>query len=89
MTPYAQTPGPMLGADPYTSFLDPSKAPLKHINIVLPSQINYTKDITAAFNTADGMIDRLLDEKLAEDDPFQATMGLVLLSQLGLEWDYE
>jgi hypothetical protein len=73
--------------DLYPSFLDPSKAPLKHLTVVQPFQMD---DMSAQmFNTADVMIDRLLDAKLAEDDPFQATMGLVFLSQLGLEWDYE
>jgi len=28
----------------------------------------------------------LLDERFAVEEPFQAAMGLVLLSKLGLEW---
>lgn len=48
--------------------------------------MDYVED---TFDTANVMIDRLLDEKLAESDPFQATMGLVFLSQLGLEWNHE
>jgi hypothetical protein len=73
-TPYDQSPLA------YASNFDSSKAPLKHLGIV---PADYTKE------TVDIMMDRLLDERLAEDDPFQATMGLVFLSQLGLKWDSE
>ena len=31
---------------------------------------------------------RSLTPNLADKDPFQAAMGLVYLSKLGLEWDY-
>jgi hypothetical protein len=31
---------------------------------------------------------RSLTPDLADKDPFQAAMGLVFLSKLGLEWDY-
>lgn len=75
-----------LGIDPYTSLLDSSKAPLKHLTVIHSCQMDYVED---TFDTANVMIDRLLDEKLAESDPFQATMGLVFLSQLGLEWNHE
>ena len=34
------------------------------------------------------LMNRLLDDQLARRRPFQAAMGLVLLSKLGLEWDY-
>jgi hypothetical protein len=30
------------------------------------------------------MTDRLLDEKLIEEDPFQAAMGIVFLTRMGL-----
>ena len=78
----------MFDNHPYTPFLDPSKAPLKHLTMVQPFQMQDTENPSATFDNADVMIDRLLDAKLARDDPFQATMSLVFLSQLGLEWDY-
>jgi len=34
----------------------------------------------------EGVVNHLLDERFAVDEPFQAAMGLVLLSKLGLEW---
>lgn len=34
----------------------------------------------------EGVLNYLLDERLAIEEPFQAAMGLVLLSKLGLEW---
>ncbi|KXN92854.1 hypothetical protein AN958_06959 [Leucoagaricus sp. SymC.cos] len=34
----------------------------------------------------EGVVNHLLDERLAVEEPFQAAMGLVLLSKLGLEW---
>ncbi|KAF9452950.1 hypothetical protein P691DRAFT_771877 [Macrolepiota fuliginosa MF-IS2] len=34
----------------------------------------------------EGVVNHLLDERLAIEEPFQAAMGLVLLSKLGLEW---
>lgn len=34
----------------------------------------------------EGMVDHLLNERLGAEEPFQAAMGLVLLSKLGLEW---
>jgi len=80
---------PTLGIDPSLSPLDPSKAPLKHLSVLQPFVPEHNDDTSTAFDHADLMIDRLLDKRLAEDDPFQATMGLVFLSQLGLEWDYE
>ena len=38
--------------------------------------------------TEDEMFEHLLDENLAQRDPFQAAMGLVFMSRRGLEWDY-
>jgi hypothetical protein len=76
----------MLDEDSYISPLDPLKAPLKHLTILQSLDMDHMDD---AFDTADLMIDRLLDEQLVVDDPFQATMGLVFLSRLGLSWDYE
>jgi hypothetical protein len=78
----------VLDEDSYSSALDPLKAPLKHLTILQSLDVDRT-DMSPVFDTADLMIDRLLDERLAVDDPFQATMGLVFLSQLGLNWDYE
>ena len=77
----------MFDTHPYTPFMDPSKAPLKHLTTIQPFQMQHTEITPATFDNAD-VIDRLLDVKLAQDDPFQATMGLVFLTQLGLEWDY-
>lgn len=34
----------------------------------------------------EGVVNHLLDERLAVEEPFQAAMGLVLLSKLGLKW---
>ena len=34
----------------------------------------------------EGVVNHLLDERFAVEEPFQAAMGLVLLSKLGLEW---
>ncbi|KAJ3573982.1 hypothetical protein NP233_g2068 [Leucocoprinus birnbaumii] len=34
----------------------------------------------------EGIVNHLLDEQLAVEEPFQAAMGLVLLSKLGLQW---
>jgi hypothetical protein len=36
---------------------------------------------------ARGIVLRSLDAGLVERDPFQAAMGLVVLSRLGLQWD--
>ena len=35
-----------------------------------------------------GELNCLLDDELVSKSPFQSAMGLVLLSKLGLEWDY-
>ena len=85
----SKTPHDPPMTNPYTSLPDSSKAPFKHLTIFQPTHMDYTEDMSAPFDSMDAMIDRLLDEKLAVDDPFQATMGLVLLSQLGLEWNYK
>ena len=74
----------------YNEALDPSLAPLKHLTDVLgrfrDEDGTYRK--LADLQEREGLIKCLLDEDLASRSPFQAAMGLVLLSKLGLEWDY-
>lgn len=60
---------------------DPTTAPLKHLEVLNPS--------SGATLEREEVIGRLLDERLAREDPFQASMGLVFLSRLGLGWDCE
>jgi hypothetical protein len=35
----------------------------------------------------DEMYERLLGDSLAQNDPFQAAMGLVFMSRTGLTWE--
>jgi hypothetical protein len=74
----------------YNEALDPSLAPLKHLTDVLgkfrDQDGTYTKLVD--LQEREGLLKCLLDEELARRSPFQAAMGLVLLSKLGLEWDY-
>ena len=74
----------------YNEALDPSLAPLKHLTDVLgrfrDQEGTYTKLVD--LQERDGLMKCLLDDELARKSPFQAAMGLVLLSKLGLEWDY-
>ena len=58
---------------------DPTTTPLKHLEVLKPS--------SGAALEKEEVVERLLDERLAREDPFQASMGLVLLSRLGLGWD--
>lgn len=89
VTSGSKTPHDSPTTNPYTSLPDSTKAPFKHLTIFQPTHVDYTEGMSATFHNMDSMVDRLLDEKLAVDDPFQATMGLVFLSRLGLEWDCE
>ena len=74
----------------YNEALDPSLAPLKHLTDVLArfqdQDGTYTKLVD--LQEREELMKCLLDEELARRSPFQAAMGLVLLSKLGLEWDY-
>ena len=74
----------------YNEALDPSLAPLKHLTDVLErfreQDGTYTKLVD--LQEREGLMKCLLDDELARRSPFQAAMGLVLLSKLGLEWDY-
>ena len=69
----------------YTNYMmdsspwNPTTAPLKHLDVL--------KSSSGAMLEEEEVIGRLLDERLAREDPFQASMGLVLLSRLGLGWD--
>ncbi|KAG7445814.1 uncharacterized protein BT62DRAFT_181338 [Guyanagaster necrorhizus] len=57
--------------------LNPQLTPLRHLS-VLANQ-NYPNDASVLSAC-------LLDEQLGQNDPFQAAMGLVYLSRLGLNW---
>ena len=74
----------------YNEALDPSLAPLKHLTDILgefrDQDGTYTKLVD--LQEREGLMKCLLDDELARRSPFQAAMGLVLLSKLGLEWDY-
>ena len=74
----------------YNEALDPSLAPLKHLTDVLgkfrDEDGTYTKLVD--LQKREELMSCLLDDELARRSPFQAAMGLVLLSKLGLEWDY-
>jgi hypothetical protein len=74
----------------YNEALDPFLAPLKHLTDVLgrfrDQDGTYTKLVD--LQEREGLMKCLLDDELARRSPFQAAMGLVLLSKLGLEWDY-
>ena len=60
-----------------TSPLDNLTTPLKYLTALRDTH-NFGPDV---------ILSRLLDEELIQSDPFQAAMGLVFLSRLGLEWD--
>jgi hypothetical protein len=48
-------------------------------------QVQTANGARAIFNR-DRIMEKLLDPELAEKDPFQAAMGLVLLRRAGLKW---
>lgn len=74
--------------DPGSDYLDFSSlhydcAPLSHLQERLePFRL---PESTYLFGR-EGVVNHLLDERFAVEEPFQAAMGLVLLSKLGLEW---
>ena len=72
----------------YNAVLDPSLAPLKHLTDILGGfrarDGTYAK--LADLQEREGLIKCLLDDELERRSPFQAAMGLVLLSKLGLNW---
>lgn len=58
-------------------------APLSHLSERLePFRL---PESTFLFGRED-VVNHLLDDRLAVEEPFQAAMGLVLLSKLGLQW---
>ncbi|KAG6915357.1 hypothetical protein DXG01_011985 [Tephrocybe rancida] len=61
-------------------FFDPTMTPLKHLDVLAP--------FSAGSLSTDDILNLLLDERLATGDPFQAAMGVVFASQLGLNWDF-
>lgn len=69
--------------------LDPLLAPLKHLTDILEN----FKDEQGTYmplmqeDQHERLMGCLLDERLAERSPFQAAMGLSLLSKLGVEWE--
>ncbi|KAG6828571.1 hypothetical protein H0H92_007501 [Tricholoma furcatifolium] len=72
---------PQLDNQPLEAFFyDPLTESLKHLNVLAPFP---DEDLPA-----DEIMRRLLDERLAIEDSFQAAMGLVFASQLGLSWDF-
>ncbi|KAG5638845.1 hypothetical protein H0H81_009396 [Sphagnurus paluster] len=62
-----------------SALLDPSATPLKHLSVLGDSPGDLPQE---------EIMHRLLDERLAYEDPFQAAMGLVFVSRLGLGWNY-
>lgn len=67
--------------------LDPSTTPLKHLTLFKPFETHHTATGTSALLDPHNVMESLLDSTLADEDPFQATMGLVFLSRLGLDWE--
>ena len=69
--------------------LDPLLAPLKHLTDILDN----FKDAEGTYmpltqeEYRPGLMKCLLDQGLAERSPFQAAMGLSLLSRLGVKWE--
>lgn len=70
--------------------LNPSLAPLKHLTGVLDEFKGSDGTYSSLFNeNARGrLMGCLLDETLVETNPFQAAMGLSLLSKVGHQWEY-
>ena len=70
--------------------LNPSLAPLKHLTNVLDEFKGSDGTYSSLFNEhARGRLTGcLLDEMLVETKPFQAAMGLSLLSKVGHQWEY-
>jgi len=74
----------------HDAILDPYAAPLRHLTDVLDpyrdERGTYTRLMDEQQRPA--LARHLLDESLLERNPFQAAMGLSLMSKLGLEWEY-
>lgn len=76
--------------------LDAKRAPLKHLPVIHDILSAYHRSTNMPFELLSGegkvtpighlVVDRLTDEALADKDPFQASMGLVFLSRLGLKF---
>ena len=71
----------------YNEALDLSLAPLMHLTVLRDEDGTYTKLVDLQ-EREEQLMNCLLDDQLARRSPFQAAIGLVLLSKLGLEWDY-
>ncbi|KDR82459.1 hypothetical protein GALMADRAFT_825219 [Galerina marginata CBS 339.88] len=69
--------------------LDPSIAPLKHLTDILGNfkDGHGTYLPLMAEEERGKLVKCLLDDELVERNPFQAAMGLSLLSKLGVEWE--
>ncbi|KAF5369434.1 hypothetical protein D9758_002489 [Tetrapyrgos nigripes] len=69
-----------------TSFLEqnapmnPAQTPVRHLDVVAPLFLRGMSDA----DLMSAMTEQLLDERLVEQDPFQAAMGLVFLTNMGL-----
>jgi hypothetical protein len=72
----------------YAAVYNPSMTPLKHLTVLQPFETHFGPHGVYAALDKNVALDRLLDENLADVDPFQAAMGLVFLSRLGLDWEY-
>ncbi|KAJ3517812.1 hypothetical protein NMY22_g13883 [Coprinellus aureogranulatus] len=69
--------------------LDPLHAPLKHLTDIVTPICNHLGISFEKLADLDGerrqmVTEKLLDEKMGEQDPFKAAMGLVMASKLGL-----
>ncbi|KAG5352930.1 hypothetical protein C0989_011970 [Termitomyces sp. Mn162] len=80
LSPVGQNENETRFDDQTSSLFDSTTAPLKYLDVLRPFPDESL--------SMDEMMSRLLDPQLAEEDPFQAAMGLVFASQLGLNWDY-
>ncbi|KAF4577005.1 hypothetical protein EYR36_004991 [Pleurotus pulmonarius] len=80
----------------FEDVLDAKRAPLKYLTVIHDILSAYHHSTNTPFKLIGGegrvtaighlVIDRLTDEALADKDPFQASMGLVFLSRLGLRF---
>ncbi|KAF9491787.1 hypothetical protein BDN71DRAFT_1510023 [Pleurotus eryngii] len=80
----------------FEDILDTRRAPLKHLSVIHDILSAYHRSTNMPFELISGegqvtpighlVIERLTDEALADKDPFQASMGLVFLSRLGLKF---
>ncbi|KDQ25981.1 hypothetical protein PLEOSDRAFT_1106864 [Pleurotus ostreatus PC15] len=80
----------------FEDILDAKRAPLKHLTVIHDILSAYHRSPNTPFELIGSggqvtpighlVIDRLTDATLADTDPFQASMGLVFLSRLGLKF---